>query len=497
MGPTLLRLEMLGVRLDQIRALAVKLNQNWDRLDGLASPPGPLPALEVTAIEEGLRDLGDVKAHCTDSEDALLGRIEAVERELARLEGCTDDVERIDVLRSAVAANKGGVGRQANWGRGDEGKANKAAATDALLNLAGSRNTRSDQPDSICVQVLDRAAQAALEMLVARLAASTLEAAEHRRASGRLEFHDLLVRARLLLRDETHGPTARNALRDRYRRLLIDEFQDTDPIQVELAALLGCGDPDVGGIPWADTTPDPGRLFFVGDPKQSIYRFRGADIATFLAARDWTERQERSGIEGLVTNFRSARPIIDWVNDVFGRMIEPVRGSQPEYAPLAAVREPVDNGPPVTVLGVQPIEIQGRAYAQELRRREADAVARAAAAILRDGWEVDEGTPAEPSVRPARLGDIAILIPSRTSLPDLEDALEAVSVPYRAEASSLVYNTREVRDVLTALQAVADPTDELALVAALRSSLYGCGDDDLAHWRLACRGRFSLIPLPA
>ena len=56
-----------------------------------------------------------------------------------------------------------------------------------------------------------------------------------------------------------------------------------------------------------------------------------------------------------------------------------------------------------------------------------------------------------------------------------------------------MYNTREVRDVLTALQAVADPTDELALVAALRSSLYGCGDDDLAHWRLACRGRFSLV----
>ena len=91
------------------------------------------------------------------------------------------------------------------------------------------------------------------------------------------------------------------------------------------------------------------------------------------------------------------------------------------------------------------------------------------------------------------MGDVAILIPSRTSLGDLEDALEAAAIPYRAEASSLVYNTREVRDVLNALQAVADPTDELALVAALRSSLYGCGDDDLAHWRLACRGRFSLV----
>ena len=168
-------------------------------------------------------------------------------------------------------------------------------------------------------------------------------------------------------------------------------------------------------------------------------------------------------------------------------------GSQPDYAALDAVRRPVPEGPPVTVLGAQPMEIPGRAYAQELRRREAESVALAVAGILRDRWSVDEGTPTEPSVRPARLGDIAILIPSRTSLADLEDALEAASIPYRAEASSLVYNTREVRDVLLALQAVADPTDELALVAALRSSLYGCGDDDLAHWRLAYGGRFSLI----
>ena len=491
-GPTLLRLEMLGVRLEHIRALAVRLNQNWDRLEGLALDPDPLPPVDVDAIEAGLQVLVQIKDRCTAGpEDALFARIETVERELARLERTQDDVARIEILRSAIEAGTGrGAGRQGNWGDGDQGKANKAAATDALKTLAAPRNHQSQ---SICVQILDRAAQAALEVLVARLAAFTLDAAEERRAGGRLEFHDLLVRARLLLRHGTHGPAVRTALRERYQRLLIDEFQDTDPIQVELAALLSCNAPDAGGARWAEIDPDPGRLFFVGDPKQSIYRFRGADIATFLEARDWTDRQERGRIEGLATNFRSTWPIIDWVNEVFGRMIQASAGSQPRYAPLDAVRAPMPQGAPVTVLGSQPIEIPGRAYAQELRRREAESVARAVAAILRDGWGVDKGSPAEPSTRPARLGDIAILIPSRTSLGDLEDALEAASIPYRAEASSLVYNTREVRDVLAALQAVADPTDELALVAALRSSLYGCGDDDLAHWRLACKGRFSLI----
>ena len=494
MGPTLLRLEMLGVRLEHIRALAVRLNQNWDRLEGLAREPDPLPPVDVDGIEAGLQVLVEIKDRCTaGTEDALFSRIDAVEREMARLEDSRDDVTRIEILKSAIEAGKGrGSGRQSNWGDGDEGKANKSAATDALKTLAAPRN-RSDEPQSICVRTLDRAAEAALKVLVARLAAFTLAAAEERRAGGRLEFHDLLVRARLLLRHDTHGPAVRTALRERYQRLLIDEFQDTDPIQVELAALLSCNAPDAGGARWAEIDPDPGRLFFVGDPKQSIYRFRGADIATFLEARDWTDRQERGRIEGLATNFRSTWPIIDWVNEVFGRMIQPSPGSQPRYAPLDAVRAPVPQGPPVTVLGSQPMEIPGRAYAQELRRREAESVARAVAAILREGWGVDDGAPTEPACRPARLGDIAILIPSRTSLGDLEDALEAASIPYRAEASSLVYNTREVRDVLAALQAVADPTDELALVAALRSSLYGCGDDDLAHWRLACGGRLSLI----
>lgn len=491
MGPTLLRLEMLGVRLEQIRALAVKLNQNWDRLDGLALTPDPLPPVDIDAIGPGLRALADIKDRCfAGSADALFARIEAVEGELARLKGAQDDMERIEILRSAINAGPArGRGRQANWGKGDRGKANKAEATDALNRLAGPHG---QEPRSICAWILDRAAHAALEVLVARLAAFTLDAAEERRAGGRLEFHDLLVRARLVLRHETHGPEVRAALRERYQRLLIDEFQDTDPIQVELAALLACDDPDAGGIPWARTVPDPGRLFFVGDPKQSIYRFRGADISTYMKARSWTQFRAQGRILRLTTNFRSTRPIIDWVNRVFGEMIQWSLGSQAVYVALDAVREPVQ-GPPVTVLGLLPIPITGRSYAQELRRQEAASVAGAVAGILQQGWTVDEGSPSDPSPRPARLGDIAILIPSRTSLADLEDALEAASVPYRTEASSLVYNTREVREVLTALQAVADPTDELALVAALRSSLYGCGDDDLAHWRIGCGGRFSLI----
>ena len=489
MGPTLLGLEVQGVRLDQIRALAVQLNENWDRLEGWDFHHEPdLPPVDVADALRALDLLVGIRAFCTDPDDKLLARIDTIAKHRSRLLALTgeaaageevtaDRTDRIEALLALERECKGtNLGKAGSW----DGQVQNAR--DGIKHLK-----------AVCERALRSAAEAALRRLVARLATFTLSAAEERRARGRLEFHDLLVRARQVLRHDTHGPAVRAALRDHYRCLLIDEFQDTDPIQVELAALLGCGDPAPDAARWAEMVPDPGRLFFVGDPKQSIYRFRRADIATFLEARDWTSGQDRGRIESLATNFRSTRPIIDWVNAVFGDLIQPVEGSQPEYAPLGSVREPVPRGPAVTVLGAQAIDIEGRSYAAELRRREAESVARAVAAALQDRWDVDGESPAEPAPRPARLGDIAILIPSRISLGDLEDALDAVGIPYRAESSSLVYSTREVRDVLSALQAVADPTDELALVAALRSPLYGCGDDDLAHWRLAYRGRFSLL----
>ncbi len=489
MGPTLLGLEVQRVRLNQIRALAVQLNENWDRLESWDFHHEPdLPPVDVTEALKALDLLAGIRAFCTDPGDKLLARIDTIAKHRSRLLAMTgeavptevvaaDHTDRIEALLALESECKGtNLGKAGCW----DGQVQNAR--DGIKRLK-----------AVCARALRSAAEAALRRLVARLATFTLSAAEERRARGRLEFHDLLVRARQVLRHDSHGPAVRAALRDHYRCLLIDEFQDTDPIQVELAALLGCDDPATATANWAEMVPDPGRLFFVGDPKQSIYRFRRADIATFLEARDWTSGQDRGRTEGLATNFRSTRPIIDWVNAVFGELIQPVEGSQPEYAPLGAVREPVRRGPAVTVLGAQPIDIEGRASAGELRRREAESVAQAVAAALQDRWDVDGGSPAEPAPRRARLGDIAILIPSRLSLGDLEDALDSAGIPYRAESSSLVYSTREVRDVLSALQAVADPTDELALVAALRSPLYGCGDDDLAHWRLAFRGRFSLL----
>ena len=330
----------------------------------------------------------------------------------------------------------------------------------------------------------------AVQRLAVDLRRFTLEAADERRRAGELEFHDLLVLARDTLRDPEHGPTVRAALRQRYRHLLIDEFQDTDPIQIDLAVLIA-GDDDVApGTPWPEVATHEGQLFFVGDPKQSIYRFRRADISVFLQAAD------RFGPGGrrlaLTTNFRTGRAIVERVNLVFGDLMRAtdVAGSpsQPAYAPLVAVRPDAPVGPPVAVLGAAAHE--DAPSAAVLRQRESADVAAAIRRVLAEGWLVEDAHSGPPTWRPARLGDITILLPTRTSLPALEDALGAAGVSYRTESASLVYASRLVRDVLLTLRAVDDPSDELAVVAALRSPLFACGDDDLYRYRRTHGGSF-------
>ena len=186
-------------------------------------------------------------------------------------------------------------------------------------------------------RVTTSAAHGVLERLRILISREILAAAESRRSDGRLEFHDLLVLARTVLHDSDR---ARRSLHDRYRCLLLDEFQDTDPIQIELAVqIAGAIDGDERRA-WSDVVVESGRLFFVGDPKQSIYRFRRADIELFLAARD------RFGADDclvrLSTNFRTVEPIVELGQRSCSLQLMPEEnpGQQPKYEPLAAYRQP-------------------------------------------------------------------------------------------------------------------------------------------------------------
>ena len=121
---------------------------------------------------------------------------------------------------------------------------------------------------------------------------------------------------------------------------------------------------------------------------------------------------------------------------------------------------------------------------------EAEEVAATVVRVVHEGWTVDDGA---GGWRPARLGDVTILVPARTSLPFLEDALDGAGIPFRAESSSLVYATRAVRDLLMVLRAVDDPTNYLHVVSALRTPLLACGDDDLFRFQRPRSGRWSYL----
>jgi ATP-dependent helicase/nuclease subunit A len=296
----------------------------------------------------------------------------------------------------------------------------------------------------------------ALASLLPRLRQFALDYAEERRRSGRMTFHDLLVLAVDLLRgdvgvrEETHG---------RYPHLLIDEFQDTDPLQVELAALIA-GGPGADGD-WRATRVAQGRLFFVGDPKQSIYRFRRADIAVYLEARGAFDSVPAE----LATNFRCTGAIIDWVNQV----CRPMFDGRPEQAPWI----PLDARPDAPV-GV-PVRVIGEAVAaqaDEVRGMEAGAIARGVLQSRAENWaQFERGT---------RFADITVLVPRRTGLPALERTLSEHRIPYRIESQSLLYGAEEIREMTNVLTAVDDPTDRIAIVAALRSPLFACTDRELA-----------------
>ncbi|MFA9430805.1 UvrD-helicase domain-containing protein [Egicoccus sp. AB-alg2] len=467
---TILLSDACGIRLQDLRAMALAFGRDWDLVadpDRFPWEPQEPPRVDVGPVLAGLQAVLDERGDCTapGKDKFHLWLCDQLAPLVEQLSTATDEGAALDLLRRVKGFR---FGQKANWPDLAGTKDRLQAAVEEAARLSGT----------VAVDVLRR-----LSLLVRT---QTLEAAADRRRSGRLEFHDLLVLARDLLRRDPDDQV-RAALRDRYRVLLLDEFQDTDPIQIELAVLLASAQADAGERPWQELEAEPGRLFFVGDPKQSIYRFRRADIGLFLAAR---ERFAGDEPVRLTTNFRSAPGLLGWVNHVFGELIRPQPGAQPEYQPLDAApgRHDAPRGPGVGLLGMEPHPDDPQA--EDLREREADDVADTVLRALDPSspWQVRDGE----SWRDARPGDVTILLPARTSLSALERALERRRIPYRAEASSLVYATREIRDLLTALRALGDPTDQLSLVAALRSPLFGCGDDDLVTWTRQHGGRLDL-----
>ena len=438
-----------------------ELREHFPRAGG-ASPD------EIHAqVEEAFDAWAEVgERHCGDKADKAFQQLEEAENWLEGL----SELSQTELLRElwspGFKLNKR-VGSAANWGdskeEGGENLKRFRSGYDAFLQESAA--------------LIAHGVLAGLVPLVREFA----ESFEGKlRAAGLLSYQDMLFLAAKLVRE---NPAVRGRIREGIRHFLVDEFQDTDPLQVELIFLLaGPGD----AADWRELLLDDARLFLVGDPKQSIYRFRRADIAIYHEVREMIEALPNGRLLHITENFRSTPGVVDFVNEAFSRVIvhDPENPDvQPEYVELIAHREAA--GPAVFLIkenqeGEEPAE-GGRVKEEDRRKAEAACLAAAIRELVCERKiEVGENG----ARRPVHYGDVAVLFRARTGYAQFEDAFRAAGVPFVTDGGRGFYDKFEVGAVVSVLAAVARPGDPLALAAALRSPLYGFSDVELARYFL-------------
>ncbi len=447
----------LGVRLGNIREL-MELAEAQRHLAPFAAPEPPDGMTPVEFVEWFSGPLGEmealVEANIKDRDDAGARQIERLRRQLDALQ-ILDPVHYPGELVSWKISKTAGA--KDHW-EGESCKEVKAIFLEAATVLDESR------------------ARTGGELLAGLIDGSRDYvdfAKERRRQAGVLNFDDLLLEARDLVRDRAE---VRATVRRRFAFLMIDEFQDTDPVQTELILTLASRDD-----PSAPTGQalDGGKLFIVGDPKQSIYRFRRADIVTYKATVN--DLAARKGADLTISeSFRATAPLLAWVNRVFDPAFAAGDSErQARYVPIGAAKPNPASGPAIALL--KPADSDDLATAGGARRAESRAVAAAlAGAVAENGWMIRDGVSGERRARP---NDCAVLLPTRAMFEELKFALEAAGLPYVVETPAGFFGQDDVNDLINILRAIETPWNAIAVVAALRSAAFACSDRELFAFR--------------
>ena len=477
----------LGLSIDQLRSVALEFHQNYDLIEGASFADIPMPP--ASAVQQLVDDSGELERLCQYSKlgepDPLYSHVQRVLLAVNRfveLGNASPSVYRQLQRTLPIRQNRG---RQGDW---DRDPATSENACKVLKELLGDLHEAATEE-------LAQAHQSALMPVLRALKDFVEDFARKRKSDGKAGFHDLLIWARDLLRDNVE---VRDHFRRRFSHLLVDEAQDTDPIQAEIAMFIAEGVMEGGSdipavnrpVSWDQVVPQRGKLFVVGDPKQSIYRFRRADV------RQMSKLRQVMGGDTvqLVQNFRSQRPVLEWVNHVYEQWMGEGSEHQAKYAPVthrweAATAHP--GRPRVYRLGEALDE-----NVNAVRGEEARDIANLLNTIVGEGWQVldtaETAETAEERYADANYSDICILMPRRTALRTLEQALDEANVPYRLEGASLIFATQEVMDLLNCLKAIDDPADQVATVAALRSPAFACSDVELLRFSEA-GGKFDYL----
>lgn len=281
--------------------------------------------------------------------------------------------------------------------------------------------------------------------------------------AGVLSFDDLIIKTRNLLQQNLY---VRRLLKEKFDVLFIDEFQDTDPVQGELLLFLAEEKPGTAAR-WQDVRLLPGKLIVVGDPKQSIYRFRGADITAYELFTDLILKQGGQKCF-LQRNYRSEPDIIATANCVCSRAMVQESSFQPAYVPIYTEK-------PAAGRSVEWLFVRAAAEenpkAEEARHNQAEMIA----TWINQHVGVDKLTDG----RTLTYQDIALLTRAGTHTRIYTDALRRHGIAFQTETDKDFFHKQELNDLLLFLRAVADPEDKIALAGVLRSPLGGLTDEEL------------------
>ncbi|MGH8565457.1 MAG: UvrD-helicase domain-containing protein [Gammaproteobacteria bacterium] len=302
--------------------------------------------------------------------------------------------------------------------------------------------------------------------------------------SGFLDFLDLLVRARDLIRD---CESVRADFQNRFTHIFVDEFQDTDPLQAEILLLLASKDRTVSD--WRKIDPVAGKLFIVGDPKQSIYRFRRADVGIYLQVKEILELRGAKIVQ-LTTSFRSVPSIQNAVNTAFEPVMQADAATlQASYVPLSPYRKDIADQPTVITLPVPEPYGRTRVTKGAIEASLPDAVAAFVQWLLYEsGWSVTEREDHEKRV-PVAARHVCLLFRRFESFftgdvtRGYAQALEARGIPHLLVGGRSFHIREEIETMRAALSAIEWPDDELSVFATLHGSLFAIGDAELLQYR--------------
>ncbi|MPZ22021.1 MAG: AAA family ATPase [Dehalococcoidia bacterium] len=454
---------LLGFPFSGIKNLAARINEQRDLLP-LNHSPVPRPDIDAYRQElaGGVARLQEMQAHCRDHGDLGYRQIDEAADYLLRLQMADrEQAQRIVAGHRDVLKNKG---NKLKW---------EADYCARQKEVFGELTVARDR-------VRNELCSGALVLLMQWLEGFPSWYEKRRRDSGKLDFDDLLVLARRLLKERVE---VRRYFQRRFKHILVDEFQDTDPLQVEIVFFLAEREGSTPAADWTEVELATDKLFVVGDPKQSIYRFRRADIAIYENARQIIERGGRRLL--ISQNFRCRPGIVDWANGTFAAQMTGAPGVQADYIPLIAseTRDIALGGEGDGVTALRPTTTPDKEErADGMRRQEAEHIAALIQQKIVGNWQVQD--PDDRETRPARASDIAILMPTRTGLHIYEAVFRDQGLTYRHEGGSFFYVRQEIKDAIALLLAIDNPLDSITVAATLRH-VFGVSDEDLLAHRVA------------